>query len=210
MGDLRLAIHQELYRDGVKYKYSKPPYHLMPYKDPEERRAYQKTYFRNHHADKLAYHRDYYANHREKWGSLPWNENKSCSHFLGGYAELVLSKEFSSIERMPFNNRGYDFKCSHNKRIDVKSSCRRNHGRKNESDFYQFTLRRNPTADAFLLLAFNNRKDLKPEHVWLVPASLVRHLMQLTITTTSESMAKWAQFERPLDHVNDCCGKLTG
>jgi hypothetical protein len=64
-------------------------------------------------------------------------------------------------------------------------------------------------ADYFLCLAFDNRSDLTPMHVWLLPGRVVSHYQGISITNSSRGLAKWSKFEKPLDKVVACC-KILG
>ena len=132
----------------------------------------------------------------------PMADAKDCSLYLGVYvAERALSKFFDHIERMPYGNPGYDFICGKGFKIDVKSACRcKQVGR---SDGWGFHIRRNCVADYFLCLAFDDRESLAPEHVWLIPGSVLNHLSSAVITESR--LAKWSAYEQPLNRVEACC-----
>jgi len=89
-------------------------------------------------------------------------KNKKCSMFLGCHvAERVLGYVFKNVERMSFNNPGYDFICNKGKKIDVKSTCLYN-------NHYIFIINYNKIADYFLCIGFDNRENLNPQHIWLI------------------------------------------
>lgn len=137
----------------------------------------------------------------------PMSENKTCSDYLGVHiAERVLSAFFENITRMPCNNPGYDYICGRGFKIDVKSSCLRY--RTDASPYWGFNIRGNVNADYFLLLAFNDRDALEPQHVWLIPLDVMNGRKNLLIPNVSKSLAKWERFERPLDKVIACCKSL--
>ena len=79
---------------------------------------------------------------------------------------------------------------------------------KNRSINYMFTIRKNKDTDQFLLLAFNNREELKPTHVWLVPGELINMHKTIGISETPKSLAKWSKYERPLDKMIGCCNEM--
>lgn len=113
-------------------------------------------------------------------GVVPYTENKECSSYLGiGIAEEVLYRVFKDVVRMPMNNHGFDFVCNKGKRIDVKSSCIR------EAGGWKFTIRRNHVADFFLCIAFDNRTDLNPLHLWLIPSHIVNYKTNAGISLSS-------------------------
>lgn len=130
--------------------------------------------------------------------------NKKCSLFLGCYvAERVLSHIYKDVERMPIHNPGYDFICNKGYKIDVKSSiiCK-NH--------YKFLLRQNKIADYFLLIGFDNRKDLNPQHIWLIKGEFVNEVKALTITNSIYGMCQLSDYELTdkLKDVIKCCNNL--
>lgn len=130
------------------------------------------------------------------------SENRGCTAFLGVHvAERVLSHVFKDVQIMPYGNPGFDFTCRHDKLIDVKGSCR-NHSEKG-ADRWHFTIKQNHIADYFLCLAFNNRNDLNPEHIWLIPGDMINDCVSVSISETM--LAKWAQYEQPLNKVISCC-----
>ena len=155
-----------------------------------------------------------HAKHLRDWNhrtgrTTPMNESKDSSVYLGYFvAEQVLSKMFENIQRMPYGHPGYDFLCGKNKRIDVKSGCCL--GREKHSLRWMFNIKKNLAADYFLCLAFNNREDLDPQYVWLIPGKLVNTKKHLYIRNVPESIAKWDEYRKPMDKVIECCNKLKG
>lgn len=141
--------------------------------------------------------------------NLPMSESKRCSSYLGVYiAERVLSKFFDHIERMPYGNPGYDFICGRGFKIDVKSSCLRIFNTHKRTPAWHFGLDQNIVADYFLCLGFDNRENLEPCHVWLIPGPVINHLILLAISSNPNTLKKWVQYEKPLDKVIACCNVL--
>jgi hypothetical protein len=139
------------------------------------------------------------ANHKR--GRRPFNENKECGMYLGVHvAERVLSHVFKDVERMPMNNPGYDFICNRDKLIDVKSSCKREDGR------WSFNIRHNTTADFFICLAFDNRKDLIPLYAWLIPRSKFNNLVKASICLGT--ISKWDEYMLDISKVSICCDAM--
>lgn len=136
----------------------------------------------------------------------PKSENKTCSAYLGEFiAERALSKFFDNITKMPQNNPGYDFICGKGFKIDVKSACM---CKADNCIRWNFTIKRNTIADYFLCLAFDNRENLNPLHIWLIPGNVVHHLWLFAVVNSEKSFAKWSRYEKPLDKVTMCCEKL--
>jgi hypothetical protein len=127
--------------------------------------------------------------------------NKNCSAYLGCYiAEQILSKIFKDVKVMPLNNHGYDIICNRDKKIDIKSSATGNKGS------WHFDIVRNKIANYFLLIAFDNRNDLNPVHLWLIPGHVVNHLTGIEIH--KDHLAKWSKYEQPIDKVILCCNEM--
>lgn len=145
---------------------------------------------------------------QHKYGTLPMDKNKDCSLYLGVViAEGVLAEVFDNVKRMPNNNRGFDVVCGNGYRIDIKSGCRCNRGG-NGSDHWQFSIKQNRIADHFLLLAFDNRENLNPEHIWLIPGCALNGQMGASIAESR--LSKWNEYELNIDRVSQCCDTLRG
>ena len=132
--------------------------------------------------------------------------NKCCPDYLGvTVAEKVLSKVFKNVQRMPMNNPGFDFICGRGYKIDVKSACKLK-----DRNTWMFCINHNRIAGYFLVLAFDNRDDLNPLHVWLIPGRAVNHLSILAISLST--IEKWSQYELigKLDKVIACCNIMKG
>lgn len=136
-------------------------------------------------------------------------DNKECTLWLGVHvAERVLSKIFDNVTRMPIQNPGYDFICSKGYKVDVKSACKSKCGK-----YYgwSFILRTNRIADYFLFLAFDNRNDLNPMHIWLVKNyGSVINKKGFRIIDTCGELEKWKQYERTdkLNELIHCCDSI--
>ena len=192
--------------------------------------CYRKQYNENHHEEKrikaIQYHKDHhekinkrkrewYKDHREyrkqRYDSLHTSggsiSNKDCPQYLGcTIAETVLSHVFKNVQKMPTHNPGYDLICGGGYKIDVKSSCIIK--RKGRLDNWLFNINQNTIADYFIYLAFNNRKDLNPLHIWLIPGHVINHLMGAAISVST--LNKWSEYEQPLDKVLECCNTMRG
>lgn len=177
-------------------------------------REYDREYRREHAQERREYNQKYNQEHRERhrermreWihrtgRQQPMSKNRQCSSFLGVYvAERVLSHVFKHVERMPTNNPGFDFICGGGHRIDVKSSCR--HVHEHWADQWVFTINKNPIAEYFLCLAFDNRESLNPEHVWIIPAADVNDRVGVGISETT--LGKWDEYALDVSKVSKCC-----
>jgi len=174
------------------------------------KKCYMKQYRKTHQLERKQYYhknqlkinkRNREYNHRiGKHQSM--SENKSCTRYLGCHiAEQVLSKVFKGVQIMPPNNPGYDFICGKGYKIDVKSSCRLI--KNNRNDSWLFRINKNKTPNYFLCLAFDNRKNLNPEHIWLIKGLLVNE--QVGISISESRLNKWSEYEQPIDKVINCC-----
>lgn len=149
------------------------------------------------------------ASRRKSHGYLPMSENRNCPQWLGVHvAERALSKFFKHVVRTSSGSPGGDFRCDRNYLIDVKCSCL--HFPKGRSPYWMFAIRHNTEADYFLFLLFDDRENLTPMHVMLVPGVTVNHLAAVSIVNTHKGLAKWGQCERPLERVVCCCEQIRG
>jgi hypothetical protein len=145
--------------------------------------------------------------HAYKKGGRPMSENKECASYLGCHvAERVLSKTFKDVEVMRHGNPGYDFICNKGKKIDVKASCIRVN--RNALEHWAFGINRNGIADYFLCIAFDNRKNLNPLHMWLLPADKINNICYATIR--DENIDKWDNYRLCLDEVIEQCDAIKG
>lgn len=171
-------------------------------------RDYHRGWIREHHDQQCAYQREYMREWSHRTGhSKAMSENRECSLYLGVHvAERVLSHIFNHVHRMPNGNPGFDFTCGGGYDVDVKCSCR--HHSKKHVDNWTFTIRKNQIAQYFLMLAFNNRNDLDPEHIWLIPAAAINHLMLASISETT--LTKWGEYALDTSKVSACCDIMRG
>lgn len=144
---------------------------------------------------------------RRKVGILPQSENRYCANFLGIHvAERVLSNVFENVVKQPHGNPGFDFICNKGMKIDVKSACLHYMASKNPN--WNFRINYNKIADYFLCLAFDNRENLTPLHIWLIPSQNVN--TQSGISTTTTSISKWDKYKLDINKVSTCCDIMKG
>lgn len=146
----------------------------------------------------------------------PMQENKNCSAYLGVFiAERILSKVWEKVKRMPLNNIGYDYLCTKNYKIDVKSSSFQR-GKRRITDNWSFKINGNKIADYFLLIGFDNRKNLNPLKIWLIKGTEIIRDKELNkfhnfiITNTPKGLSQFSRFEQndKLEKTIDCCDSL--
>ena len=149
------------------------------------------------------WHHEYYINGRAALGILPMSDNKQCSAYLGiAVAEKILSEIFNDVITMPMHNPGFDFICNKGKKIDVKSSCVNNKG------CWYFTINKNVTAEYFLCIAFDNRTDLTPIHLWLIPGIDVNQKFGFDVSINT--LYKWEKYELDINKVVNYCDNKKG
>ena len=135
-------------------------------------------------------------------GYIPMSENKECTLYLGVHVtERVLRLLFNDVEVMSFGNPGYDFICNKGMKVDAKGACRGAN-----RDRWLFTINYNTTADYFLCLAFDNRTDLNPLYIWLIPGHILNHLS--TASISKSTIHKWDAYKRNIDEVITCCDTI--
>ena len=165
-----------------------------------DRKKKKKEYDKNHKYERLQ--RKY-----NKGASNPMSEDEHCSSYLGVHvAEQVLSKVFKDVQIKPYGHKGYDFICGRGYKVDIKSGCK--HKRDDRSNIWTFSIKKNTTPDYFLCLAFDNRKDLNPEYIWLIKGSLVNDKQLISISEST--INKWDEYKLDIDKVISCCNTLKG
>lgn len=127
----------------------------------------------------------------------------NSSYWLGIHvAERVLNNIFENVQEMPMCNQGYDFICKNRCKVDIKSSCIR----KTKYGYrWAFNIDKNTIADYFLLLAFDNRENLNPIHLWLIKGNEIiktkkgltklNNLTTLSISTSKDKLEKYILYE---------------
>lgn len=169
------------------------------------RKCYNAKYGTAYRAEHREEGRVYATKRRRLVGIRPMGENRECALFLGVHvAERVLRNVFKDVEQMPNNNPGYDFICNRGKKIDVKSSTTYTHT--TFADCWVFRIARNTIADFFLCIAFDNRNDLTPLHMWLIPGNAVNDKLGIRVSVTT--IDKWDEYRIPIDKVVSCCNEM--
>lgn len=142
---------------------------------------------------------------RRHRGVKSMHDNKACAKWLGVHiAEQVLQRVFKNVTPMPHDNPGFDFICGRGCKVDVKSSCIRHD--KHASDSWKFHIFNNQTADYFLCLAFDNRTDLTPMHLWLLQGDFVNQKTLVSISSTT--IDKWNDYKLDINKVITCCNMM--
>ncbi|MCK4665975.1 hypothetical protein KAU33_04455 [Candidatus Dependentiae bacterium] len=176
---------------------------------PEKYRKYSLKYYYNNREDSLIKMKKYQEEHkderREKGGYLSMYENKTCAAYLGVViGERLCRHLFKDVEVMPFGNTGYDIICNKGKKIDVKTSCTRyNNGK---YPHWGFDINENKIADFFILVAFDNRTDLNPLHLWMISGHEVNKNASKSISPST--VHKWSQWEKDIKNARLCCAEM--
>ena len=186
---------------------------VRQYKSSEKDRAYARGYYIEHRETYLKYAKEYHKSHPghlSGWNhrtgrQRPLAEAKDTGVYLGIIAENALSRFFDNITHMPYGNPGYDFLCGRGFKIDVKSSCIQNYLKYRRWNFHIF---RNHIANYFLCVGFDNRKNLNPQHIWLIPAEQIWDKVSIKIYDSERNLNKWGRFEKPLGKMIECCSLM--
>jgi len=129
-----------------------------------------------------------------------WNMKFGCK-----IGEEVAARYFVEPIQMPYNNPGYDLICKNGHTIDVKCAI-------TSQNRWAFTIRKNTNCDYFLLLAFDSKESLKPQHIWLIPGNAIigkRELnSRVSFSISSSTLSKIAQYEKPVEKLECCCQSM--
>ena len=132
-------------------------------------------------------------------------ENKSCPIYLGiVIGERLCRHLFKDVEVMPYGNTGYDIICNKGKKIDVKTACIAL--QYNKYQYWNFDINYNTIADYFICVAFDNRTDLNPLHLWMIPGNEINFKSSKSIRPTT--VHKWSQWERDINDAQICCTEM--
>lgn len=165
-----------------------------------------RIYYQDHKKDRKKYHKEWYERiGREKAGHLPMYKNKLCPSYLGVViAERLVRHLFDDVETMSMHNPGFDFVCNRGKKIDVKSSSTR--FRNGKFPRWIFEINHNNTADFFICVAFDNRTDLNPLHMWMIPGHILSKQGSARISLST--ICKWNKWKMDINDAQICCTEL--
>ena len=169
-----------------------------------------KKYREEHEEEKSEYDKIWYQNHkdeiRQKAGNQSMYENKLCAQYLGiVIAERLVRHLFKDVEMMPNGFPGYDIICNKGKKINVKAGCVTLANKKNPCWIFGINL--NKVADFFILVAFDNRTDLNPIHLWMIPGNEINdHKTNISISLSR--IHKWDKWKRDINDAQICCAEM--
>lgn len=133
-------------------------------------------------------------------------ENKDSAQYLGVVVGERLCKHlFKDVEVMPYGHSGFDLICNRGKKIDVKTACLTHRG---NSVHWVFGIRKNKIADYFICVAFDNRVNLTPLHMWMIPGNEINDKLNTSISPST--IHKWKQWEKDINDVQLCCTTIKG
>lgn len=170
---------------------------------------YSKKYGQEHQEEGKEYHKEYYKEHkneiRKRKGIESMYENKNCTNYLGiVIAERLCRHLFKEVKVMPNNNIGFDIICNKGKKIDVKSGCITLS--KGKYPRWIFNIKQNTTADFFILVAFDNRTDLNPLYLWMIPGHEINSQGKASISPST--IDKWDVWKRDINDAQICCAEM--
>lgn len=173
-------------------------------KHSEQIKEQKKEYRRKHSEQIKEDKKEYYERvGREKQGSFPMHKNKDCPQYLGIIiGEYLVRHLFKDVEVMPHGNIGFDFVCNKGKKIDVKTSCTS----KSKRHSWGFHINHNTTADYFICVAFDNRADLNPLHIWMMPGSEINRFGGFKISLST--IHKWDKWKMDINDTQLCCNEM--
>ena len=165
-----------------------------------------RKYHREHREEINKKGREYYRkvdSHRR--GHLSMYENKFCAQYLGVViGERLCRHLFKDVEVMPYGNTGYDIICNKGKLIDVKTSSTLL--QKGKYSHWGFHIKHNAVADFFILVAFDNRTNLNPLYLWMIPGKEVNN--QSGIQISPSTIHKWDKWKRDINDAQLCCTEM--
>ena len=172
------------------------------------KRDINNKYHQKHKEEIAIYHKKYNQEHideiRKQQCHISMYENKSCASYLGiVIAERLCRHLFKDVQVMPNNNMGFDIICNKGKKIDVKSaSVTFKHG----NPKWTFRIDYNTTADYFVLIAFDNRTDLNPLYLWMIPGKEINENSSKSIRPST--VHKWDKWKRDIKDAQLCCNEI--
>lgn len=187
----------------------------------EERKEQKRKYYQNHKKERDKKSKKYYREHREeiaiqgkkkyenggreKAGHKSMYKDKTLPQYLGiVIGERLIRHLFNDVEVMPHGNPKFDFICNKGKKIDVKTSSTLLEGDK--YPHWGFKIKRNTTADFFICVAFDNRTDLNPLHLWMIPGKEINNHSGIQISPST--IHKWDKWKRDIDNAQLCCAEI--
>lgn len=174
-------------------------------------KEYNKEHYKEHCEEKKQYDKQYREEHCEEKrerdkqycrdrGVQSMQDNKSCAAYLGVViGERLVKHLFNDVVMMPYGHTGYDMICNKGKKIDVKTSCLR----KRKCPCWSFHINKNTIADFFICVAFDNRDDLNPLHLWMIPGKELNQKGGRSISLSK--IHKWDKWKRSIEEVQMCC-----
>jgi hypothetical protein len=125
--------------------------------------------YQDKNAQKLGYESNSERVRMGRWNKglhSPMSENDECSSYFGVYiAENYISKLFEDPIVAPYGTQGYDWICRKGKKIELKSRCLQQQGKRIGWNFTGIDY--NNIADYFILSGWKDRESLLPLFAWM-------------------------------------------
>ena len=164
-----------------------------------------KKYRQEHREDKARYDQEHKDEVRQRLGHLSMYENKSCASYLGVViGERLCRHLFEDVEVMPNGNPGFDIICNKGMKINVKSACITL--TYDKYPHWGFCIDYNKVPDFFILVAFDNRTDLNPLHMWMFPGNILNNNSGAQISPST--IHKWDEWKRDIKDAQLCCTEM--
>lgn len=175
----------------------------------EERLRREKWALNNGYDNFAEYQRE------QRWNNgiqSPMSENENCASYLGVHiGEILLSKIFKDIKRMPYANPGYDWICDKGYKINTKTSTL-----DKGLNRWMFNIDYNNITDYFMLIAFDDIENLNPMHVLLIEKNEIvrgrKFYMRSSIHINNKHkyLLPFQKYEwvDKLERLTECCKEL--
>lgn len=171
----------------------------------EKIKEYMKKYNKEHSEEKKGYYKEHNEKYRREHGVQSMYDNKNCSSYLGVVVGERLCKHlFNDVQVMPIGNPNFDIICNRGKKIDVKTSS--TYMKIGRHPYWIFHINKNKIADYFICVAFDNRTDLNPLHMWMIPGKDVNDKIGISIAETK--IHKWDKYKMDLCNAKICCDTM--
>ena len=195
---------REYYRNNIEHRKKKHKEHYQNHKERINKR--NKKYKENHKEEASKQNKEWYERTgRQQKGKTSMYKDKSCTAYLGiVVAERLCRHLFKDVQVMSYGNPKFDFICNHGKKIDVKSACITIQN--NKYPRWLFRIRKNVTADFFILVAFDNRTDLNPLHLWMIPGHEINQ--QGNVSISPSTIHKWDKWKMDINGAQICCTEM--
>lgn len=165
-----------------------------------------KKYQEEHQKEIKKYKKEWYEHGggRERRGCQSMYKNKSSTQWLGiVIGERLVKHLFNDVVIMPYKFPDYDIICNKGKKINVKVACITLN---RKLPHWQFNIDYNTIADYFILVAFDNRENLNPLYLWMIPGYVLNEKSGTQISPST--IHKWDEWKRDINDAKLCCTEM--